>query len=286
MTRDFGTKPKVSTRGRVKPAQSARYRSNPNRLLPNGILGFRRYSLENRLSGLTVSGRVKIEEKLVQSRHLRIIFSALTLFNAVLMTSGAQASGSWQPLEIIDMTTSHSADADVVVSTGFFDEMDFVSLDEPILSIASDGIKFDTKAPKTRGWSSLVEVELTEEPTLQFGEASSFANTLASIENETKVQGFYSMRYQFSGDTRFRPYAGAGFGLVAKGTETEASGTLAGRATAGFDLTLGEGSALFAEYAVLKNGGVNVGSSGAEDSSGAIADDIEHSVKLGFRRSF
>jgi len=74
--------------------------------------------------------------------------------------------------------------------------------------------------------------------------------------------------------------------LVATTTETEASGVIAGRATAGFDLTLGEGAALFAEYAVLKNGGVNLGTVGSGDNPGEAALDIEHSVKLGFRRTF
>jgi len=199
--------------------------------------------------------------------HLRIVFSVLTSISAVLLSGAAQANGSWQPLEIIDMTTSNVTSPDVVVTTGFFNTTDLTSLDEPILSVASDGIKFDTVAPKRRGWASLVEVELTEEPTLAFGEVSTFSDTLASADNEMKLLGFYSMRYQFSADTRFRPYAGAGFGLIAKGTETEAS-------------------ALFAEYAFLKNGGVNVGTTSADDGVGAIADDIEHSVKLGFRRSF
>ena len=218
--------------------------------------------------------------------RLRIIFSVLTSFNAVLLSGGAQASGSWQPLEIIDMTTASKVSADVVVTTGFFDDMDFVSLDEPVLSIASDSIKFDTEAPKKSGWAGLVEVEVTEEPTLPYGESSAFADTFNPFDEEKKVQGFYTMRYQFDTDSRFRPYAGAGLGLVATTTETEASGIIAGRATAGFDLTLGEGSALFAEYAVLKNGGVNLGAAGSGEASGNEALDIEHSVKLGFRRTF
>jgi len=136
----------------------------------------------------------------VQNRRLRVISSFLTLSNAALFGGAAQATGSWQPLEIIDMTTTSNVSADVVVTTGFFDDLDFVSLEEPVLSIASDGIPFDTETPKKSGWAGLVEVEVTEEPTLPYGESSAFADTFTPFDEETKVQGFYTMRYQFDTD--------------------------------------------------------------------------------------
>lgn len=220
------------------------------------------------------------------NRPNRLMLSAAALVSSVLFSTQVQAESAWQPLEIIDMTTAKTFSADVVVTTGFLDNMDFVSLDEPKLSVASDALKFNTDSPKKSGWAGLVEVEVKEEPTLAFDEISTFSDTLVSADSETKVQGFYTMRYQFNSTARFRPYAGAGLGLVATTSETEAGGVVAGRATAGFDLTLGKGSALFAEYAILKNGGVNLGSLADSDNATGAVPDVEHSVKLGFRRTF
>lgn len=184
------------------------------------------------------------------------------------------------------MTTSGAVSAYEAMSTTSFDQLDLTALDEPDLSVASGGLFLDTTAPNKTGWSGLVEVEVIEEPALPFAGNYNYSNTLASFDDETKLQGFYTMRYQFNSNARFRPYAGAGLGLVGSATETEAAGIIAGRATAGFDLTLGKGSAFFAEYAVLKNGGVELGDANAPDTSLSAVPDLEHSVKLGFRRSF
>ncbi len=228
----------------------------------------------------------QVEEKPVPKRLLHIIFSVLTLSSAALFGAAAQAGGSWKPLEIIDMRTVGNLSADIVVTTGFFDDVDLVSLDDPAISFAADGIKIDTDTSKKSGWSGLVEVEVTEEPTLPFDDFSAYTDVYAQADDETKLQGFYTMRYQFNSGARFRPYAGAGLGLVATTTDAETAGVIAGRATAGFDLTLGEGSALFAEYAIMKNGGVNLGNAGGADNASDGVLDIEHTVKLGFRRSF
>ena len=119
----------------------------------------------------------------MQKRHLCIIFSVLALFNAVSLSGTAMANGSWQPLEIIDMTTTDNATADVVVTTGFFDDLDFTSLNETVLSVASGGIRFDTASQNKSGWAGLVEVEMSERTFLPFEEASTFADTLASSDD-------------------------------------------------------------------------------------------------------
>ena len=222
----------------------------------------------------------------MQNHRLRNIFSVFTVSYAVLCSAEVQAGGSWAPLEIIDMTTSGVTRAYETISTTSFDDMDLTALDEPVLSVASGGLFQDATASNKAGWSGLVEVEVIEEPALPFVGNSNYSNTLAAFDDETKLHGFYTMRYQFNPDARFRPYAGAGLGLVAKTTETDAAGIIAGRATAGFDLSLGKGSALFAEYAILKHGGVNLGSAGEPGTTLSAVPDLEHSVKLGFRRSF
>jgi len=214
------------------------------------------------------------------------IFKALAVASVALCSTGAKASNSWAALEIIDMTTATQFIADVVETADFLPDINLSSLDEPALSLASNGFEFDTTRTHKSGWAGLVEVEVDEEPTLPFDEISSFSDTFLTTETEVEMQGFYSMRYQFESTSAFRPYAGAGLGLVTTSTDNEAGGIIAGRATAGFDLTLGEGASLFAEYAVLKNGGVNLGAVGADGATGNDALDIEHSVKLGFRRTF
>jgi opacity protein-like surface antigen len=92
------------------------------------------------------------------------------------------------------------------------------------------------------------------------------------------------MRYDFDTGLDLVPYAGAGLGIVTKGTEAEVGGTVAGRATAGFDLNLAAETAVFAEYAFMKSGGVAFGN--GQDGAGQTVPDNEHSLKLGFRRQF
>ena len=223
----------------------------------------------------------------MRNGRLSKIVSLISASYVGFCSAGAQANGSWAPLEIIDMTTSGAVRAHEALSTAFFDDMDLAVLDEPVLSVSSGGgLLLDQEASNKTGWSGFVEVELTEIPALPFEGTSKYSNTLAAFDEETKLRGFYSMRYQFNSDARFRPYAAAGLGLVGSATETEAAGIIAGRATAGFDLTLGKKSALFAEYAVLKNGGVNLGKAGEASTSLSTPPDLEHSVKLGFRRAF
>lgn len=211
-------------------------------------------------------------------------FKILAVSALALTSTVAQASNT---LDIIDMTTAGELSTDMVITTGFLHELDLVAFEDTSLSLIADDTEtsIDDDAPKT-GWAGVVEVDMSEEPTLPMGEISSFSDTFDTTESEKKMSGFYTMRYEFNSSLPFRPYAGAGLGLVATTGEAGAGGVFAGRATAGFDLTLGEGSAVFAEYAFVKSGGVNVGLAGDAAASGGAIPDSEHSLKLGFRRTF
>ncbi len=213
-----------------------------------------------------------------------IVFKALTFFAVALSGTTVQATNAWDSHEFADIAAIGQADLDFVVTRGFLHEMDLTSFEVPALAIALEDIKIDPnhKAKKS-GWAGLVEVELDEDKALELEDVSTFSDAFATTERDVKLSGFYTMRYDFATKLPFRPYAGAGLGVVTTSSETDTAGIIAGRATAGFDLTLGEGSAVFAEYAFVKNGGVNLGSG---NSNFSAIPDSEHSLKLGFRRTF
>jgi len=199
----------------------------------------------------------------------------------------AQASNDLKTLNIIDMTTDTEVSGDIVITTGFLHNLDLVAFDEPDLPDAPAAFVFDeTEDPDVSGWTGLVEIDMDEEATLPLADLSGFSDNFDTTERRKTMSGFYTMRYEFDTGLPFRPYAGAGLGLVTTSDETETGGVFAGRATAGFDLTVGEDAAIFAEYAFVKSGGVNVGLAGDAASGGGAIPDSEHSLKLGFRRTF
>lgn len=216
----------------------------------------------------------------------RRAFKALTVSAIALTATGAQANADWGSLKIIDMTSASELSGDFVVTTGFLSDFDVIAFDAPTVSSVSDGIYFDEAQASRSGWAGIVEVDMDEELSLPFQSVSSFSDSFEDTERETRMSGFYTMRYQFETDLPFRPYAGAGLGLVATDSDAQMGGIIAGRATAGFDLTVGDEAAIFAEYAFVKSGGVNLGSTGENPVSSGAIPDTEHSLKLGFRRTF
>jgi len=228
--------------------------------------------------------RKKPGEKVVRKLVYRSIFSALTICATILYSTTTHANNGWNAFEIIDMTDSGKADLDFVVTTGFLHDLDLVAYESPLLSISPEDVETDlTDEVEKTGWAGLVEVEVKDDKTLPLNDISVFSDDFATTERNTKVSGFYSMRYEFNSKLPFRPYAGAGLGLVATSNKTETGGVIAGRAIAGFDLTVGKETAIFAEYAYVKSGGVSLG---VTNNSSAAIPDNEHSLKLGFRRTF
>ncbi len=212
-------------------------------------------------------------------------FKVLTASAIALASVAAQASNNAGSVSIIDMTTDSTVSSDFIITTGFLHELDLVAFEEPATSLAADVPVFDTEseAPKS-GWAGLVEVDMSDEATLPMDELSSFSDSFDTTDREKKMSGFYTMRYAFNSDMPFRPYAGAGLGLVATSNDTQTSGVFAGRATAGFDMTVGNNAAIFAEYAFVKSGGLNIGT--ANTTAASAIPNTEHSLKLGFRRTF
>ncbi len=211
-------------------------------------------------------------------------FKVLTFAAALLSYSTAHANSNLNSPEIMDISSASDPDLDFLVTKGFLHDLEVVSFQTPSFTISPESAEVDlTKKARKSGWAGLVEVELNGDKKLRLDDVTTFSDNFAVTDQNTKLSGFYTMRYEFATKLPFRPYAGAGLGVVTTTNETDTSGIIAGRATAGFDLTLGEGSAIFAEYAFVKNGGVNLGSG----NSNLIAiPDSEHSLKLGFRRTF
>ena len=129
-----------------------------------------------------------------------------------------------------------------------------------------------------------MQVDLSSREALEPVNAPAFADGLALDEGTTRVAGFYTMRYDFASDAPFRPYAGAGLGLVGASDDARSAGAFAGRAIAGFDLTLADRTALYAEYAYTV-AGASLSGTEAERLSLGMPDD-EHALTLGFRRTF
>ena len=193
-----------------------------------------------------------------------------------------------------------NASEETTLNFAFFDASSEDALDSDVLGAVetmwdSSLISFDTAPvdvlnlsfmpPLPKGWSASVDVALDEgdeEPAPLNGPA--FADGLDAKDPAEMVSGFYTMRYDFESDTAFRPYAGAGIGLVSVGDDTDRRDSLAGRALAGFDVAVDQNAAFFAEYAFMKSGG-SAGYSGVAGTSIDLPDDT-HSFKIGFRRSF
>ena len=100
----------------------------------------------------------------------RQIFRALAVSSIALCSTGAQASNSWEASDIIDMTTATQFFTEIVETADFLPQIDLSSLDEPTLSLASNGFDLDTSDTTKSGWAGLVEVDVNEEPTLPFDE--------------------------------------------------------------------------------------------------------------------
>lgn len=207
----------------------------------------------------------------------------MTICAAVVSSTSVSANDAQNWTEIVELIDAGQADLDFKVTTGFPNNIDLITY-VPALVTEAAPVEVNLKGNvKKAGWAGHVEVELTEDETPPLSEVSAFSDDFATTDRDTKLSGFYSMRYEFNSKLPFRPYAGAGLGLVATSNETESGGVIAGRATAGFDLTVGEGAAVFAEYAYVKSGGVRLGA--VSENGGSILDN-EHSLKLGFRRTF
>ncbi len=217
----------------------------------------------------------------MKNKKIQNLIASSAVILSVVTLSPAQAANGWTPLEIIDMTETGQADLDFVITTGFLNDLNFVSLDEKILSVTPEFP--DTPLEEKSGWAGLVEVEFNQDKILPLGNISAFSDTLTNTDRERRMSWFYSMRYAFESDVPVRPYAAAGLGVVASTTDTDTAGIVAARATAGFDLSFNEQSSVFAEYAFVKNGGVDFGT-----AQGGITTrpDDEHSIKLGFKRNF
>ena len=220
----------------------------------------------------------------------RRAFKALlvcTVSIAALGTTTASAGEAWSTLQLVDMTTSADLGGDMVVTTGFLHQLDLVAFQQPQLSIAPDGLSIQSIAARQdSGWSGLVEVDIDDDLAAPIRRVSAFSDTFAQRERETRMSGFYTMRYQFETDLPFRPYAGAGLGLVTSETASRSAGIIAGRATAGFDFAVSEQSAIYAEYAYVQSGGVTLGSAGSSSAGSLSIPDTEHTLKFGFRRTF
>lgn len=213
-------------------------------------------------------------------------FKALAVSGIALFCSGAQANSSLGQLNLIDMTAATGLSGDMVLTKGFLHDIDLVAFEQPRLSVAYTQTSPDEGDGSASGWAGIVEVDTNEEPSLSLQDSSAFSDKFTQSDRETRMSGFYTMRYQFETDLPFRPYAGAGLGLVTSNSSDAIGGIVAGRATAGFDLTVGADSALFAEYALVKSGGVNLGTTRSDAFSEGSLPDIEHSLKIGFRRTF
>lgn len=216
----------------------------------------------------------------------RRVLRGLIAASAILIGSGvtAEARNGWTVTELVYMT----ADAGLSVglsATDFFHDIGLAAAEQPELSLTEGDTSFlPVEESKRSGWRGVVDIEIERSPTLDDRNLTTFHDRLSQSVQERRMRGFYSMRYHFDTGLNIVPYAGAGLGVVAKGTDADVDGAVAGRATAGFDLFLAEETAVFAEYAFTKNGGVAFGNDPV-DADNAVPDS-EHSLKLGFRRTF
>lgn len=223
----------------------------------------------------------------MKNKNYARTIKALAVSVLALTSFGTQASNGVQTLGLIDMTTDANVSGDIVITTGFLHNLDLVAFEDTDAPGTPDAIEFGaTEGDFNSGWTGLVEIDMDEDPTIALSSISGFSDSFDTTERRKKMSGFYTMRYEFNSDMPFRPYAGAGLGLVATSDATTTGGVFAGRATAGFDFTVAKDSAIFAEYAFVKSGGVNVGLASDAAAGGGAIPDSEHSLKLGFRRTF
>jgi hypothetical protein len=191
------------------------------------------------------------------SKLLRVALKGLTVATAIVAgTSAAQARNGWNVIELVYQTADAGLIAGLSASDLFYD-IGLAATEQPDFSITP------VAAKRRSGWRGIVDVEIEREPTLDYETQSVSSDLFAKSSQARQMRGVYTMRYDFDTGLDLVPYAGAGLGVVAKGTEAEMGGTVAGRATAGFDLMLAAETAVFAEYAFTKSGGVAFGESQA-----------------------
>ena len=217
----------------------------------------------------------------------KLFFKALAVSGLALFGTGARANSGSNQVNLVDMTTTQDLGGDIVLTTGFLSDFDVVAFDRPQQQYAGyDVITANLSEQPITGWAGIVEVETDEDTALRITDISAFSHAFTDTNRETRMSGFYTMRYQFETELPFRPYAGAGLGLVTTNGDDAIGGVVAGRATAGFDFNVGSDSALFAEYALVKSGGVDIGTYDSNAFASGSIPDIEHSLKFGFRRAF
>lgn len=214
---------------------------------------------------------------------IRHVLSAASFAATVAIAGHSHASEGFGALELIDMTSLAELDLgfsarDVMADLGG------AALEAPVLALSGSAIEVQPEPIFAPGWNGVVDLEMTGEPTLDDVGGTAFDDRFMDPVQRRKMRGFYTMRYQFGDDDVFRPYAGAGLGVVAESVGEATGSSVAGRATAGFDMAMDERSAFFAEYAFVRSGGVDVGK--GDGLGGATLRDSEHRLKLGFRRTF
>lgn len=219
------------------------------------------------------------------SKLLRVALKGLTVATALVAgTSAAQARNGWNVIELVYQTADAGLSVGLSASDLFYD-IGLAATEQPDFSVTrNETLALPVADTKRSGWRGIVDVEIEREPVLDYETQPASRDLFAKSSQERQMRGFYTMRYDFDTGLDLVPYAGAGLGVVAKGTEAAMGGTVAGRATAGFDLMLAAETAVFAEYAFTKSGGVAFGEPQA--SADNAVPDSEHSLKLGFRRQF
>lgn len=219
--------------------------------------------------------------------HLRRLLCASAISLTALSGTASASDDIWGPLQLVDMTSeAPEFGGDMLVTTGFVDDLSFVAFQEPDFGPALGALSYQSEeAEPQSGWSGVLDVDREKDPSTHIRDLSSFSDTFAQGERETRLSGFYTMRYQFETDLPFRPYAGAGLGVVGSETSQDMAGVVAGRAMAGFDFAVDARSAIYAEYAFVKSGGVTLGTAGNGRTALAVPD-TDHSLRLGFRRTF
>lgn len=214
------------------------------------------------------------------SRPFLWILAASTAFSATTATAEDRWNGL-QPTELYPTVQIHS---EFVVSSGFIGDFDLIAFDEADRDDATGSSPIgDSILP--RGWQGLIEVDMDEEETISVSYVPGHADRLKTSTSETRMSGFYTMRYSFESDSEIRPYAGAGVGIVATEDGSRLAGGLAARAVAGFDIEVDDNAGFYAEYSFLKSSGTMLAQADAGAGNSALPDD-EHSITFGFRRTF
>lgn len=201
---------------------------------------------------------------------------ALAIVALFAGTLSSQAEDAWGPLEVIDMTTSSDLTGTVLVS-----EPRETAEPQPLEVAEKD--RYEPILPLRHGWRGSIEVDVDEGDVLSVGYVPGERHALPTREARKVMTGFYTMRYDFKSETAFRPYAGAAVGIVAADEADSLAGGVAARAVAGFDIEVDRDSGFFAEYAFTKSGGPVFAQA---DTAAVTLPDDEHTLKVGFRRTF